>query len=287
MNIVVKQNGSIIKKFNFSKGPIYIGRHTHSQIFFPDNSVSRQHAVIFTTQKGKWVVEDLDSANKTYLNGTAIHKSHIKNGDSISIADYCLEVDFEESVDIEKPINLEDTLTTGYRYTQTIVRKMETKSGPSLKMPPSRVKDYLEASENLCKANTHEELLMAMTTVALRQLSANRVWGAIRQSPEGSMTLHTGKNLDGTKVELEDIPLQNHINQAVEKNRFLLLPRVDPEIEKKFRICSAMIAPLAGPGGSYGVIYMDNMLGREHYTTSDLDYLIFLAIHAGSTIACG
>ena len=62
MRLVVKRSGETVNEFRFSKGPIHIGRHKHSQVFLRDIMVSRQHAVIFATQDGKWIVEDLDSA---------------------------------------------------------------------------------------------------------------------------------------------------------------------------------------------------------------------------------
>ncbi|MCH7558561.1 MAG: FHA domain-containing protein [Planctomycetes bacterium] len=79
MRLVVKRNGQTVNDFRFDPDlvGVYIGRHAHSQVFLPDRAVLRQHAAIFTTQEGKWVVEDLDSANKTYLNDKAIHTAAI------------------------------------------------------------------------------------------------------------------------------------------------------------------------------------------------------------------
>ena len=110
MHLLVKQSGRIINEFRFDRGPIYIGRHAHSQILLPDLTVSRQHAAIFTTQDDKWIVEDMDSANKTYLNGKEIRKAEIKTGDSIRISDFIIEVDLETQTDTGTQIHLDDTL---------------------------------------------------------------------------------------------------------------------------------------------------------------------------------
>ena len=88
MRLVVRQSDSTVREFQFARGPIYIGRHMNSQIFLPDRTVSRQHAVLFSTQTGKWMVEDLDSANKIYLNDEAVHKTEIKSGDVIEIDEH-------------------------------------------------------------------------------------------------------------------------------------------------------------------------------------------------------
>ena len=101
MRLVVKQGDSTANEFRFAKGPVYIGRHTNSQVFLPDRVVSRHHAVIFSTQDGKWMVEDLDSANKTYLNEKAIHKAEIKTGDCLRITDFTIEINLEDGTDAE------------------------------------------------------------------------------------------------------------------------------------------------------------------------------------------
>ena len=75
MQLTVKRGDNLVNELRFSRGPIYIGRQIGSQIFLPDRAVSRQHTVLYTTTDGKWTVEDLDSANKTYLNNETVHKA--------------------------------------------------------------------------------------------------------------------------------------------------------------------------------------------------------------------
>ena len=142
MHLVIKRKNQDVNEFRFSKGPVYIGRHTHSQVFLNDRSVSRQHAVIFATQSGQWMVEDLDSANKTFLNGKTVHKSQIKTGDVLRIADFTIEINLAKKTD-ERPINLEDTLTTTDHEFQTIVRKSGAEHALPIKLPAKRIKQFL------------------------------------------------------------------------------------------------------------------------------------------------
>ena len=67
MRLTVEQSGKIISDLRFEQGPIYIGRQLGSQVFLPEVTVSRQHAVIYSTQGGAWALEDLDSANKKLM----------------------------------------------------------------------------------------------------------------------------------------------------------------------------------------------------------------------------
>jgi pSer/pThr/pTyr-binding forkhead associated (FHA) protein len=201
VHLVVKENGQTVNEFRFDKGPIYIGRQENSQVCLADGTVSRQHAVIFSTQDGKWMVEDLDSANKTYLNDQAIHKSEIKTGDFIRITSHTIEINLNDGEVAEKPVQPEDTLTAtagataapaaataapaaappaeaparttgastapaGARATpagapQIIERKLDTPDAPALRLPAHRVTELLRACEVIGKAANLDELLLA------------------------------------------------------------------------------------------------------------------------------
>ncbi len=283
MRLVVKKGNNTVSELRFSSGPIYIGRHSNSQVFLPDGTVSRQHAVIFTTQDGKWMAEDLDSANKTYLNDEAIHKAEIKTGDCLRIADFTIEVNLEDVAEAEKPIQVEDTLTTATRDSQIIVRRPDVERAPDITLPAKRAQDFLQATEAICKANGLDEVLQVLLSITLRQFGAYHTWGALRNQATGPMTCHAGRRRDGQTVELSEIKLNEKINQVVENGQFLLLPQVSAQIEDE-KIRSAMIAPLMDPTGCFGVLYVDNAADREQYSLSDLDYLMLLAIHTAAIL---
>ncbi len=285
MRLVVKKGEQTVEEFRFGEGPIYIGRLPNSQVFLPERTVSRQHAVIFITGDGKWMVEDLDSANQTYLNEEAIHKAEIKTGDSLRISDFTLEIYLEAETEAEKPTHLEDTLiaSSAERGAQIIVRKPDAEHAPELKIPAKRVKDFMEATEAICKANGPDELLQVLLSVTLRQFSGNHAWCALRNESTGPMTSHAGKSRDGQAVALSEIKLNEKITQAVEKGQFLLLPQVSAQMGGD-GIRSAMIAPIMDPTGCFGVLYVDNATEHEQYSLSDLDYLMLLAISTAAIL---
>jgi len=283
MRLVVKKDEQTVGQFRFSEGPIYIGRHTNSQVFLPERTVSRQHAVIFTTGEGKWMVEDLDSGNGTYLNGEEIHKAEIKSGDSLRITDFSIEIYLEDETETDKPTHLEDTLTDVPRGPQIIVRKPDAEHAPDIKLPAKRVKDFMQAVEAICKANGPDELLQALLSVMLKQFSASHAWCALRNQPTGAMTSHAGKSQEGKSVSLNDIKAHDKITQAVDKGQFLLLPQVSTQTGEA-GIRSAMIAPIMDPTGCFGALYVDNAADHEQYSISDLDYLILLAINTAAIL---
>ncbi|MHC4488557.1 MAG: FHA domain-containing protein [Planctomycetota bacterium] len=194
MRLVVKRNGETVNEFRFSKGPIHIGRHAHSQVFLPDRAVSRQHAVISVTKDGKWIVEDLDSANKTYLNKEAIGKAEIKTGDCLGIADFTIEITLEADIDADKAIHLEDTLISAPGKLKPVptvsargitVRRPDVEDTPDITLPAKRIQDFLQATETICKANGLDEVLKALLSITSRQFGAYHVWCALRNQPTG------------------------------------------------------------------------------------------------------
>jgi pSer/pThr/pTyr-binding forkhead associated (FHA) protein len=292
MRLIVKKAGQTVNELRFERGPVYIGRHAHSQVLLPDRAVSRQHAAIFATQDGRWVVEDLDSANKTYLNDKAVHKAQIKTGDCIRIGEFEIEIDLEAGAEVETAINLEDTLISSPRKSarasaasarEIIVRKPDAERAPDVRLPAKRIKDFLQATEAICKSNGPDEVVNTLLGITLKDFGAYQSWCALRNLPEGPMTCHAGKSRDGQPVELSQIGANEKITEAVEKKEFMLIPRV-PSASGQQKIRSAMIAPIMDPSGCFGVLYVDNSIDQDYYGLSDLDYLMLLAIHTAAVV---
>jgi pSer/pThr/pTyr-binding forkhead associated (FHA) protein len=291
MRLTVKQNESTINEFEFQEGPIYIGRHANSQIYLGHRAVSRQHAVIFQDQDKQWVIEDLDSTNKTFVNEQAIHKTEIKTGDIIKIVDFVIEVNLGPKKKA-KTIDLEDTLTrTAFNFDAAmtephdiVIRKPDAGGAPAMRLPAQRLKDFSRATETISKMQHSDELLLILLDLMLGQFGANRVWCALRNQPAGPMTSHAGKQRSGRAVDLGEIKLAEKITEAVEKTQYMMIPRVSSQMETQEQICSAMIAPIMRQPYCFGVMYVDNAGDQKNYALSDLDYLMLLTIHTATVL---
>ena len=76
--------GSMQKTVYPLLGPTTIGRSADNTITLPDPTTSRNHArVVFT--EGKWVVEDLGSANGILIGGQRVTRVVLKSGDTFRI----------------------------------------------------------------------------------------------------------------------------------------------------------------------------------------------------------
>jgi len=288
MRLIVRAGNGTTKEFQFIEGSVSIGRQSSNQVPLRDKAVSKQHAVISTTEDGKWMVEDLDSANKTYLNDKAIHKAEIKTGDVLRIIDFVIEIDLEESVEAESKGQMEDTLSLEAALTtpkhETVVRKPDAAHAPAMRLAAKRLTDFSQATEAICEADSLDELLTVLLDITLKQFSAFRCWCALRDQPSGPMTYHAGKRRDARVVELSDLKLSEKVDQVVERGLSMVLPSVSAQTEEKERIRSALIASVMRPNGCYGVLYVDNAMIHEHYSLSDLDYLMILAMHTAAVL---
>ena len=81
-----------------------IGRHRDAGIHLADLGVSGRHARIYRGPEG-YTIEDLKSRNGTFLNGSRVFHSLLKNGDSISVGatDLRYEVLFDGSKSPTRP----------------------------------------------------------------------------------------------------------------------------------------------------------------------------------------
>jgi len=288
MRLIVRAGNGTTKEFQFIEGSVSIGRQSSNQVPLRDKAVSKQHAVISTTEDGKWMVEDLDSANKTYLNDKAIHKAEIKTGDVLRIIDFVIEIDLEESVEAESKGQMEDTLSLEAALTtpkhETVVRKPDAAHAPAMRLAAKRLTDFSQATEAICEVDSLDELLTVLLDITLKQFSAFRCWCALRDQPSGPMTYHAGKRRDARVVELSDLKLSEKVDQVVERGLSMVLPSVSAQTEEKERIRSALIASVMRPNGCYGVLYVDNAMIHEHYSLSDLDYLMIIAMHTAAVL---
>ncbi len=286
MRLVLRQKDGDAREFQFKEGPISIGRAADSQILLADRAVSRKHAVIQSTDDGKWTVEDLDSASKTYLNDAAVHKAQIQHGDNIRITDWTIEVVLEEEITTDESIHLEDTFHLEAALAipphETVVRKPDAGHAPAMRLAAKRLTDFSKAAERICEARSLDELLVTLLDITLEQFDAFHVWCALRKLPGGPMICHGGKKKDGKPVELNDIMLKEKVIQAVEKGQFLVMPRVSAQIEEEEAIRSGLVAAIMRPNGCHGVLYVDNSMKEKHYSLSDLDYLMLIAMHTAS-----
>jgi len=324
MRLVVKKSQKTISELTFNGGTVHIGRIDANQVCLPDRAVSKNHAIIYDSGSQRWMIEDLDSANKTYLNGHAIHQAQIRTGDVIRISDFDIEVDLDysappDSQDEEEELEMievtpkqpeageseaEETIVaktaededkdkdkdkkvvkrTIYEA-QIIARKPGAEKPSPIRFPGERAEDFLNATDQISKSADVDEVLLALRDIVMKQFGAYHCWCALRNQPAGAMTTHAGTDKNGNPIDIGDLQLEDKITEAVENGEFLLF--VFSRLEEqndRTTVRSVLMAPVVSPAGCFGVVYVSNTFIDDHYNLGDLDYLMMLVMHAATVL---
>ena len=86
------------KTFPLEKTSIVLGRDPRNAIVVGHPQVSRKHARI-VRRENTWMIEDLESTNGTFVNGSALIGSHVlSHGDVVSLS-IAVELSFREEPD--------------------------------------------------------------------------------------------------------------------------------------------------------------------------------------------
>lgn len=282
MRLLIRQKGQVFNELRFREGPIYIGRHMGSQIFLPDRSVSRQHAVIYVSSEKKWVVEDLDSANKTFLNRVAIHKKPLKDGDTIKIGDFSIKVYLEDgSVEVEKKtsIHLDDTVANVDPDIHTQIRTPDAPDAPKIRLPAKRSQDFLKASRIFAGIRKFDRLHRQILDMVFAQFTASVVWVGLRHQSQGDLDIDGGRKITTETIKRDHLVMAPKITEAIDKSRYILIPQL-PRGETR----SIIIAPVMSGKKCYGAVYACNSKQYKPYDMMDLDYLMLLTIQAAAVI---
>jgi pSer/pThr/pTyr-binding forkhead associated (FHA) protein len=95
--MIVSIDGVVIKEVQLTKDRTTLGRRPYNDIVIDNLAVSGEHAVLQMSGADVFL-EDLNSTNGTYVNGKAIKKQQLQNGDTVEIGKYKIKFIHDGSV---------------------------------------------------------------------------------------------------------------------------------------------------------------------------------------------
>ena len=107
--LVLSSGGAVVHQCRVDSDRVSVGREPHNAIVVDDPLVSREHAAILPVGNDH-ILEDLGSANGTFVNGTRVERRILQHGDVIELGAFHLrylnpkvaaEVDLERTMLIE------------------------------------------------------------------------------------------------------------------------------------------------------------------------------------------
>ncbi len=85
--LIVSIDGVVIREVELTKERTSIGRRPYNDVVIDNLAVSGEHAALIRAS-GEFFAEDLNSTNGSYVNGKALKRERLGNGDVLEIGKY-------------------------------------------------------------------------------------------------------------------------------------------------------------------------------------------------------
>jgi hypothetical protein len=102
--LILSMDGLVLNEVALAKERTTIGRKPHNDIQIDNLAISGEHAVILTLLQDSFL-EDLNSTNGTFVNGQAIKRHFLQNGDVIELGKYKIKY-------VNEPAAVSDVIET-------------------------------------------------------------------------------------------------------------------------------------------------------------------------------
>ena len=267
-------------KKNDDEPGLVIGRDSAADIVLADVAVSRFHARLIPSNGG-WKVLDLDSSNKTYVNGDPIREAELAPGDHIGIGD------------CEIHLLAEIARSTAEATRTQVLGRYGSGSPPS---SGEHARDVLGAlhrlTREISKVSNPDEILDKGVSVLVEELSADR--GAALML-EGDALLCRAAH-SGAGQALRGFILSQTIYREVLQSREAILSR-DTTEDSRFsdrasivgeEIRSVIAAPIRRGSEIAGILYIDRLEDQSQaFTQQHLEGVAVAAEILGTAMLAG
>lgn len=292
--IAIQTAGGTRERYPLVKQRVSIGRSRDSDIFLPDQWLSRHHAAIEQREADTFWVGDLSSKNGTLLNGEPVRDwRRLRPGDVITLGEhtltFCAEAGGEEEEDREP----EGTRVFSVRELSAINTRPAIDPGELQRQ--NRVLAILsKAASELVIHQPLEQLFDTILNLLLEAVAAERGAILLLEGTPPAAVIKASRSRQGdvlTRIS------RSIARRAIDERVSLLLPNVLEDVRFKSEdsilasgIRTAMCAPLwfASPeqGGDavIGLVYVDSLQHAHSFTEDDLRVLTALANVAAAKI---
>jgi len=276
-----------------------IGRAPDCEIQVEDYAVSRKHATIHL-DSGSFLVEDLGSRNKTYLNDVelAAGKHQLNNGDKITVCDVAFNFYLDAEVDdtaLTDGSHISVLFDGGEIGNSTIMSKLEVATSHGqvqfTASPEVTLAALLEISQNLGQALALDDVLPKVLDSLFKVfIQADRAFIGLKDK-KGNLVPRwsNARNEDaGDTIRMS----RTIVKQVMESKQAIL--SADAVSDSQFdanqsivdlQIRSMMCAPLFdSEGTAIGILQVDTSERQRQFRPHDLELLVSVGTLAGIAI---
>ncbi|HSB60847.1 MAG TPA: SpoIIE family protein phosphatase [Vicinamibacteria bacterium] len=278
------------ERLPLAKSRVTIGRSRDSDIFLPDQWLSRHHAEIVQRPDGYYVV-DLQSKNGTLLNGEPVKEERrLREGDVITLGEHSLTFYGEEGV--EEEVEPEGTRVFSIRELSDITKPAV--DAAELQRQNRVLAALSKAVSELVVHRPLDQLFDKILDLLFEAVTAERGAILLLEGDPPQPQIKASKSSRGEALTR----VSRSIGRRVMEDRVaLLLPNVLEDVRFQAEasilssgIRSAMCAPLwFNPGAGQtdeviGLVYLDSLQRSHSFGEEDLRILTALANVAAAKI---
>ncbi len=283
-SLVTIKGPNLGQRFTLAGDNLLIGRQEDAAIVLESLAVSRHHARIFCNQ-GKYLVEDLDSSNGTFINGQRISgPTPLAEGDTLQIGPYILNLR-ADLPGLQEPPTLTDQLVRA--------EVIAAPSSTSLlsQNPAHKLQVVLEISQHLGRTLEMGTLLERLLEHLLRLFpQADRGMVLLCEGERLRVRAHHSRHQSNNQG---DYPYSRTIvRRALDEGVGLL--SVDVTDDPKLKLSATMLSlhlrsflcvPLLGwENRRLGVIQLDCLRPGLSFSSGDLELLTAVAIQVSTVL---
>ncbi|CAH0726856.1 unnamed protein product, partial [Brenthis ino] len=190
---------------------------------FPDQSISRHHAVINILSKNEFMLMDLDSANKTKLSGKTLlpyMPSPLKNGDMVQFGQvFGVFRLFEEENDLPmtQAINVPETPVLSRCISKLNIQVTTIPESPDFSDKDDSVigASQQKQSKNMFKSPRDNFLKACVKTIEIKPIGTNKIdnvyWTSSKKSESFTSQANISNNLDDSSIPQNIHELQTQL----------------------------------------------------------------------------
>lgn len=275
-----------------AKPELLVGRLDTNDVILRDSSVTRVHAKICAGEEGFEVI-DLGSKNFTFVNGEAVARKRVQEGDEIRIGDNIITLRREQ----EGPEIVCAVSRTRWDITDEVnpeemtILSAETdlpEGGRPIGGDPGRLVQIYRLSQRISESiDDYAQLIDDLVGSTYRIFQADRCVLSVLSGSGDSMQAFAhpqgDERTDGRRGLLPD----QIAEQVASKTRSFLMRMADTQEEDEGPGggWSVMYAPLVPQGQRLGFFYLVRRQQKGEFSRWDLEYLTALANLAGIALA--
>jgi putative nucleotidyltransferase with HDIG domain len=253
-----------------------IGRSPQADFVIDEPSLSRLHAAVAMSADGALAVEDLDSTNGVFVNGSRQKSSTLAIGDGVvfGILEYRVEATPEEEPDFSD---------------QTIFRSLKIEE-PIGSIDTIAIAGLLASSRELMACTDLPGLLDRVLDRLQPVLKPDRSAILLFDAASGDLTTRAVRP-EGAYTSVSDFASSTIVREAIRAREVLEVcdAALDSRLQGAVSIAragvrSALCVPLLGRTGPIGALYADQMWYAGRFSPEQVQYAAAFAAHAAAAL---